>query len=329
MWKLRFAMAWRAVMLLLVCAAATTAADFGYGVHRGPGTWARDYEQCNGKHQSPININKMEVIKMEYPEINYYNFDLRPKSVTLTNNGHTVLVTMNFTEGKEPRLSGGPLVIDAVYQFEQFHFHWGENDTLGSEDMINNQRYPAELHVVMRSLKYSDLTSALDQEQGVVVLAFFFKVVEKPLNPYYGEFVEILSLIRGKDSSKNLVEPLPLWKFLSTYSTTYYSYIGSLTTPPCSEEVLWIDYQDAIYISEYQLNLFRNLTASDEHLKNNFRPIQKLNDRLIYENVPKDNLQTNWMPPPSAAPLTSSLNVIILLGISMPALLQGHILVDF
>ncbi|KAH8307037.1 hypothetical protein KR044_003976 [Drosophila immigrans] len=326
MWNLRFTAACGAVVLFLTCVPVINA-DFGYGVQGGPKTWARDYEQCQGKHQSPININKMAVIKMEYPEIIYYNFDVRPKSVTLTNNGHTVLVTMNYTKGREPRLKGGPLLKKSVYQFEQFHFHWGENNTLGSEGMINNQRFPAELHVVMRDLSYPNLTNALEQDQGVAVLAFFFKIDPK-FNPYYGEFVETLPYIIGRGSARDLVQTLPLWKFLSTYSANYYSYIGSLTTPPCSERVIWIDYQDAIYISEYQLNRFRELTTNDEHLKNNFRPIQPLNDRVIYENFSL-NRTKDWMPPPNTATFSGSINVIILLGISMSVLLKGTILAAF
>lgn len=62
------------------------------------------------------------------------------------------------------------------YQFEQFHFHWGENDTVGSEDLIDNHAYPAELHVVLRNLEYPDFASALDKDHGIAVLAFFFKV---------------------------------------------------------------------------------------------------------------------------------------------------------
>ncbi|KAH8366099.1 hypothetical protein KR093_009024, partial [Drosophila rubida] len=161
---------------------------------------------------------------------------------------------MKFPKDQEPRLSGGPLKLNAVYQFEQFHFHWGENDTVGSEDMINNQRYPAELHVVMRNLLYPNLATALEKAEGVAVLAFFFKIVKEEYNPQYGEFVNLLSDIRGKGRSVNLQQTLPLYKFLSNNSTHYYSYIGSLTTPPCSEAVLWIDYQDAIHISESQVS---------------------------------------------------------------------------
>lgn len=160
----------------IVTVAVVSAQDFGYGGQHGPEHWGDDYQRCSGKFQSPINIDVLNVTKKEFPYPEYFNFDAKPKSVKLTNNGHTVLVTMDFEPGKVPRIRGGPLERKTDYQFEQFHFHWGENDTVGSEDLINNQAYPAELHVVMRSLDYKDFQSALDKDHGIAVLAFFFKV---------------------------------------------------------------------------------------------------------------------------------------------------------
>ncbi|EDW69070.1 carbonic anhydrase 2 isoform X1 [Drosophila virilis] len=290
MWNLQFGVA-----LLLTCVAVVFAQDFGYGGQHGPEHWGDDYQRCSGKFQSPINIDVLNVTKKKFPYPDYFNFDAKPKSVKLTNNGHTVLVTMDFEPGKEPRIRGGPLERKTDYQFEQFHFHWGENDTVGSEDLINNQSYPAELHVVMRSLDYKDFQSALDKDHGIAVLAFFFKITAAD-NPNYGEFAELLDKISHKGQSAELAQPLPLNKFLEYDLVTYFTYTGSLTTPPCAEKVVWIDFYQPIDISEYQLNHFRLLTANDDHLKNNFRPTQPLNNRVVYFNDPgiPDIAKRDW-----------------------------------
>lgn len=162
--------------VFIVTVALAAAQDFGYRGQHGPEHWKEDFKRCSGKYQSPINIDELTVEKKNFPEIEYINFNATPESITMTNNGHTVLVNMKFAKGMEPRMRGGPLARSADYQFEQFHFHWGENDTVGSEDLINNQAYPAEMHVVMRSLDYPDFQSALDQDHGIAVLAYFFKV---------------------------------------------------------------------------------------------------------------------------------------------------------
>ncbi|XP_030385250.1 carbonic anhydrase 2 isoform X2 [Scaptodrosophila lebanonensis] len=275
-----------ALTLLLTCG-AVTAQDFGYEGQHGPEHWGEDYKRCSGKHQSPINIDVVNVVEKQFPTLEFINFDEKPKGIRLTNNGHTVLVKMDFEPGKTPRVRGGPLDARSAntdYQFEQFHFHWGANNTVGSEDLINNQSYPAELHVVMRSLQYKDFASALGQDHGVAVMAFFFRVKGND-NPNYNEFTHLLSSIATKDKSANFVAPLPLEKFLTSDLVNYYTYVGSLTTPPCSEEVVWIDFSNPIDISEDQIERFRHLTANDQHLMNNFRPIQPLNDRTVYQNL--------------------------------------------
>lgn len=165
-----------AFVSIVTVVALAAGQDFGYRGQHGPDHWKEDFKRCSGKYQSPINIDELTVEKRDFPDIEYINFNATPESLTMTNNGHTVLVNMKFAKGMEPRMRGGPLASKADYQFEQFHFHWGENDTVGSEDLINNQAYPAELHVVMRSLDYPDFQSALDKDHGIAVLAYFFKV---------------------------------------------------------------------------------------------------------------------------------------------------------
>jgi len=51
-----------------------------------------------------------------------------------------VVLQLNYT--KQVMISGGPLT--PTYKFTQLHFHWGVNDSLGSEDLINNHRYVVE-----------------------------------------------------------------------------------------------------------------------------------------------------------------------------------------
>ncbi|KAL7733274.1 hypothetical protein ACLKA6_004774 [Drosophila palustris] len=320
------------VTLISACVVAVSGQDFGYGHYEhGPEHWAEDYKRCSGKFQSPINIDELNVEKRDYPDLEYYNFDSIPKSVHIKNNGHTVLVTMSFAKGKEPRVRGGPLETKAFYQFEQFHFHWGENDTVGSEDTINNQAFPAEMHVVVRSLDYPDFDSALGQDHGIAVLAYFFKIRNYG-SASYSEFTRLLPSISRKGESTDLSKPLPLMSYVSKDPVNYYSYVGSLTTPPCAEEVVWIDFREPISISDDQLEKFRLLTENDDHLKNNFRPTQPLNNRTVYQRIPIpfDHATSRWGELPlernSAAKIRGSL--IFLLG-SLLELFKANILVAF
>jgi carbonic anhydrase len=69
---------------------------------------------------------------------------------------------------------GGPL--NGTYIFEQLHFHWGENDREGSEDLINNHSFAMELHAVFYKDRYGSLSDAIHYSDGLAVLAYFFEV---------------------------------------------------------------------------------------------------------------------------------------------------------
>lgn len=71
-------------------------------------------------------------------------------------------------------VSGGPL--SGNYVFSQLHFHWGANDSVGSEDLINNQSFPMELHMVFFKLDYGDMLTAVRFKDGLCVLAVFYDV---------------------------------------------------------------------------------------------------------------------------------------------------------
>jgi len=83
---------------------------------------------------------------------------------------------LSLTTSQETTVSGGPLRGD--YVFAQLHFHWGANDSMGSEDMINGQSFPMELHMVFYKRDYGSMDAALGYKDGLTVLAVFYNVRE-------------------------------------------------------------------------------------------------------------------------------------------------------
>lgn len=128
-----------------------------------------------------VDFGKVKVHNRNYPELEYKYFDRKPYAVHMINNGYTILVTMSFDKDREPCVWGGPLQSNATYQFEQFHFRWSDNETIfnrnHSQSIDAPPQSPAELHVVMRSREYPDFESAVGQNNGIIVLAYFFKVI--------------------------------------------------------------------------------------------------------------------------------------------------------
>ena len=81
-------------------------------------------------------------------------------------------------------------------------------------------------------------------------------------------------------SQKKSLSELSLASFMPLESTDFYRYNGSLTTPGCSESVIWTVFRHQLFISEGQMSFFRSLKDSlGQPLVNNFRPVQQLHHR--------------------------------------------------
>lgn len=73
-----------------------------------------------------------------------------------------------------PLMSGGP--INGTYVFQQLHFHWGQNDNLGSEDLINNHSFSMEMHAVFWKKEYGSSEEAMNHSDGLTVLGYLYQV---------------------------------------------------------------------------------------------------------------------------------------------------------
>ncbi|XP_046356417.2 carbonic anhydrase 2-like [Haliotis rufescens] len=251
----------------------------------GPDHWHVDYPNCGGDRQSPINI---ETSKVEFNPI-LTIFDLSELAqteninMTLANvNGHTVEVTISGSANM--LVSGGGL--EDKYGVKQFHFHWGQKDERGSEHDIDNKRFPMEMHIVLYSTKYADFDVAVDKPKGLAVLSFLFEVGETNANfqPLLSHFDKIQH--SGNETS---IPTFSTKSLLPANSAYYFRYEGSLTTPPCYESVVWSIFATRIVVSEQQMNQFRSIKRNkepegEENLVDDFRPLQKLNNRKLYTN---------------------------------------------
>ncbi|KAG4074948.1 hypothetical protein HA402_009373 [Bradysia odoriphaga] len=182
-----------------------------------------------------------------------------------------------------PTISGGPL--NGEYVFDQLHYHWGDSDDHGSEDEIDGVSYPMELHMVFYKKEYLDSTSALDHSDGLCVVACLFEVSDVH-NDNFNAFAQVLPRIIEAET-ETVFDVAPALIDLLPYDINhYFTYNGSLTTPPCSEVVTWIDFKDHIKLSHDQFEDFRALrNKEDRSMSNNFRAVQPLGDRIVLYNV--------------------------------------------
>lgn len=129
---------------------------------------------------------------------------------------------------------------------------------------------------------------------GLVVLASFFEITEKD-NPVFVEIAETLEKIHMPDQSTNLPNGFTIKSMLPELTEYYFTYKGSLTTPPCLEVVTWIDFKEPIRLSHNQVHNYGVVFIANIARIYNNKQLSKLTCRkrtiLLFINNRKNNHQ--------------------------------------
>ncbi len=220
---------------------------WAYDGEFGPQNWGKlkpEWAQCAvGRTQSPIDIR--EGIKVDLPAI---TFDYKTTYFTIVDNGHTVQV--NVGEGSSFTLSG------KRYELVQFHFH------KPAEERVNGKSYEMVAHLVHK-----------DVDNNLAVIAVLLERGDE--SPVFNTLWAHLPLQKNVETTPDV--SIDLAKLLPE-RREYFTYMGSLTTPPCSEGVTWIVLKQPQVVSAEQIGVFGHL------YKNNARPVQAANARLIKQS---------------------------------------------
>lgn len=230
---------------VVTCAQTPEAAPhWGYADANGPEHWS-DLDPANsacsqGHVESPIDVAGAADAVLP-PLV----FDYHPGSWQVIDNGHTVQVTV---------APGNYLIVDGhKYELLQFHFHHP------SEDVIAGKHFDMELHMVHK-----------DTEGHLAVVAILLS------NGRANSLIQMVwdKLPKPKEGAKSLASMLDP-KQLIPATEGYYSFAGSLTTPPCTEGVRWFVMKSPLEISAREEQSFAALYP------NNARPIQPWNGRKV------------------------------------------------
>ena len=218
-----------------------------YNDARGPDHWGElkpEFAACkNGRRQSPIDIRSPQ--KSDLPPI---QFDYKPSSLRIINNGHTVMI--NYDPGSFISVAG------KKYALKQFHFH------RPSEERIAGKSYDMVAHLVHA-----------DEAGKLAVVAVLLEKGKD--NPLIRELWNHLPKEQEKEEVVNGTEINA--SSLLPADRGYYAFSGSLTTPPCSEDVQWYVFKNAMQISETQIEQFSKIYP------HNARPIQPSHGRIVLE----------------------------------------------
>jgi carbonic anhydrase len=241
------AILWCSVPLSISLSAQQQPPHWGYSGHEGPENWGKldpAYAACAvGKRQSPIDI-KGAIIS----ELTALKFDYNSVPLSIIDNGHTIQV--NYAPGST--LSAG----GRTYVLKQFHFHHP------SEEHVNGHGFDMVAHLVHA-----------DADGRTAVVAVLFKTgnANALINQLWNNIpAEKNKAVDVSGTTVNARDLLPS-------DLGYFTFSGSLTTPPCSEDVTWFVLKSTASLSPSQLAAFAKLYS------NNARPIQPTNRREILE----------------------------------------------
>ena len=217
---------------------------WSYKGHGGPAKWAEldhEFATCGlGKVQSPIDIRGAKVADLPAIRFNY-----KPSPLKLIDNGHTIQV--NYAPGSSIDVG------DAHYELLQFHFH------KPSEEKIQGKSHAMVAHLVHKSAEGKLAVVAVLLDKGGA-------------NPTIDTIWMNLPKEKEKETSVNASVDAAT---LVPRDKGYYTFQGSLTTPPCSEGVRWFVLKTPMKITESEIMAFGKLYPM------NARPTQPLNGRAI------------------------------------------------
>jgi len=220
---------------------------WSYKGPNGPQAWGQlkpEFNLCGvGKRQSPINIEETATLQGPAEAL---QFSYLPSSGTVVNNGHTIEVDLYGENSLTVRGSN--------YKLLQFHFH------TPSEEQVNYRNFAMVAHLVHKNAEGQLAVVSVLLEPGLANALVNKVWTYMPLDT---------------DDRVRLPAGLIDMNELLPKDQRYYQFMGSLTTPPCTEGVLWLVFKQPTAVSREQIKLFTQL------FPHNARPVQPLNGRAV------------------------------------------------
>ena len=233
-----------------------------YSNQTGP-TWDGDCQ--SGQIQSPINIKTSDVIE-DNTKFSFESIDYSTILSTSVTYQHEYSIST-------PKLDNGNIKVkingtEFIYKLSNIHFH------LNSEHTINDKLYNMEMHIVHENTNSSDINNLH------MVIGYIFEANDDDDNSFLNSI--------GFNSG-NVVTNIKVQDIVKKEEVYYYK--GSLTTPPCTEDVNWVVVKDIKKMSKSQYNKFKEyvIKLNKNYNKGNNRKTFPLKERKVYKSGVNEN----------------------------------------
>ena len=237
----------------LAAAPAAAPVEWSYSGDTGPDNWGEMVPTCQSgasSSQSPINIDPSSLVPESPPTAGAVTLNYLPTVFEVENTGRTI-------EAVPDDLHANSITIDGkTYYLQQFHLH------TPSEHTISNQSFPLELHLVNKGDDGATAVLGVPLATGAenAALAELFTKMPATVSDE-----QSLVPLDGKIDPTDLIPP----------GSAIARYSGSLTTPPCTEPVIWSVFVTPSTVSADQVANLQKI------FPDNHRPAQPLNGRVI------------------------------------------------
>ncbi|CAF1034900.1 unnamed protein product [Adineta steineri] len=293
--------------------------EWDYSAH-GPDVWGETFSSCNGERQSPINIKTACTVYKSFDPFIFTPEHIEENHFLIQNNGHTITVESNNTK---LAIQGGNL--NGTFYFSNLHLHWGPNHNTGSEHQINGNKFSGESHFVYKNPLTDEtvvlsflMQTQIDEDIPLNSKHSFFNATDETK---WMKYFDVAQRLRRENDSRRI--NLTLASLMGNNLNDYWRYFGSLTIPPCTENVIWNIFRSPVFILDYEFDSFRH-----DLFFESFRGPQTLFYRNIYRSFLNETLSTNPDQICCNQPLSNGISTLFNRNIYFIYLFLSKILID-